>query len=163
MQELLQMYNSGNLTSLASNTFGELKRVGFNAHSGKVWLEDEDYNCLMVNGDKLDLYISTPYSGLEGFLADILNEYDLDDLHGEDKEYLEEAIIRKIWGVKLMPGEYTNKVLELVDDELLSWEQVAIACLKYMSEDDVKDMAESNEFVEAIKCGQLQRLHPKEY
>lgn len=40
----------------------------------------------------------------------------------------------------------TNKVIELVDNGLLSWETLAIACLKYMSEDDVADMARANEF-----------------
>jgi hypothetical protein len=88
--ELLNLYKSNRLTTLASNTFGELKRVGFNANSGNVWLEDEDYNCLMVNGEELDLFISTPYSGIEGFLSDILAEYDLDEIASEDKEYLED-------------------------------------------------------------------------
>ena len=87
--ELLKLYRCNRLTTLASNTFGELKRVGFNANSGNVWIEDEDSNCLMVNGEELDLHIFTPYDGIEGFLDDILEEYDLDDLHPEDKEYIE--------------------------------------------------------------------------
>jgi hypothetical protein len=86
--ELLKLYRSNSLTTLASNYFGELKRVGFNPNSGNVWLEDEDYNALMVNNDELDLFIYTPYSGIEGFLSDILDENDLDDLHQEDKDYL---------------------------------------------------------------------------
>lgn len=87
--ELLNLYKSNKLTSLASAHFGELKRVGCNVNSGNVWLEDEDYNCLMVNGEELDLFISTPYSGIEGFLDDILNEYPLNELHDDDAEYLE--------------------------------------------------------------------------
>lgn len=88
MYQLLELYAKDKISNLACDYFGEVKRVGFNQKSGNVWLEDEDYNCLMINGDRLDLFISTPYNGIEGFLDDILNEYDLDDIHVEDKEYL---------------------------------------------------------------------------
>ena len=37
----------------------------------------------------------------------------------------------------------TCKVIELVENGVLSWETVASACLQYMSEDDVADMANS--------------------
>lgn len=89
MNELLELYNGSdlNFTFLAKTTFGELKRVGFNSYSGMVWLEDEDYNCLMINGCQLDLHITTPYGGREGFLEDLLK---MDDLHEEDLEYLME-------------------------------------------------------------------------
>jgi hypothetical protein len=46
-----------------------------------------------------------------------------------------------------MTREYTNKLLELVEDGLLDRDTVIMACVKYMSEDDVKDMMESNEFI----------------
>jgi hypothetical protein len=42
--------------------------------------------------------------------------------------------------------EYTNKVLEAVEEGLLDRDMVIMACLKYMSESDVKDMCEANEF-----------------
>jgi hypothetical protein len=42
--------------------------------------------------------------------------------------------------------EYTNKILEAVEAELLDKDIVIMACLKYMSEQQVKDMAEANEF-----------------
>jgi hypothetical protein len=42
--------------------------------------------------------------------------------------------------------EATNRVLELVEEGLLDRDTVIMACLKYMSEDEVRDMAESNEF-----------------
>lgn len=35
----------------------------------------------------------------------------------------------------------TNKVIELAENGVLSWEQVARECLAEMSEDDVADMA----------------------
>lgn len=40
----------------------------------------------------------------------------------------------------------TERVLQLVEDGLLDRDTVIMACLKYMSEDDVADMAHVNEF-----------------
>lgn len=42
--------------------------------------------------------------------------------------------------------EATNKILEYVQDGLLDRDTVILACLKYMSEDEVADMAHFNEF-----------------
>lgn len=42
----------------------------------------------------------------------------------------------------------TNKILELVSDGVLDAETVLAACLASMSESDVYDMAEANEFLE---------------
>ncbi len=47
-----------------------------------------------------------------------------------------------------MTREYTNKLLEMIDDGLLDRDSVIMACVKYMSEDEVRDMMESNEFIE---------------
>ena len=44
-----------------------------------------------------------------------------------------------------MTREYTNRLIDMIDEGLLSREYVIIACLKYMSEDDVKDMMIMNE------------------
>ena len=43
---------------------------------------------------------------------------------------------------------YTNMLLELVEDGMLDKDTVIMACVKYMSEDDVKDMMQCNEFIE---------------
>ncbi len=40
----------------------------------------------------------------------------------------------------------TNRILELVEEGLLDRDTVIMACLKYMSEDEVADMAHANEF-----------------
>lgn len=42
--------------------------------------------------------------------------------------------------------EATNRILELVEEGMLDRDAVIMACLKYMSEDDVADMAHANEF-----------------
>ena len=39
-------------------------------------------------------------------------------------------------------------LLEMIDDGLIDRDLVINACLKYMSEDDVQDMMEANEFIE---------------
>ena len=47
-----------------------------------------------------------------------------------------------------MPRKHTNKVFEAVEDGLLDKDQVILCCLKYMSEDEVEDMAHVNGFFE---------------
>jgi hypothetical protein len=42
--------------------------------------------------------------------------------------------------------EATNKILEMVEEGILDRDTVIMAALKYMSEDDVADMAHANEF-----------------
>jgi uncharacterized damage-inducible protein DinB len=44
------------------------------------------------------------------------------------------------------PREITNKIYEAVDEGLLSWEQIAEAAMRFMSEDDVAKMAHNEEF-----------------
>jgi hypothetical protein len=40
----------------------------------------------------------------------------------------------------------TTRLLSLVEEGLLDKDQVIMACVKYMSEDDVADMCHANEF-----------------
>ena len=47
-----------------------------------------------------------------------------------------------------MSREYTSRLLELIEDGMLDRDTVIMACVKYMSEDDVKDMMEHNEFID---------------
>lgn len=46
-----------------------------------------------------------------------------------------------------MSREYTNKLLEMVDEGLLDKDQVIMACVLHMSEDEVQDMMKKNEFL----------------
>ena len=39
------------------------------------------------------------------------------------------------------------RLLEMADDGIISWKDLAEAALKYMSEDEVDDMAKANEFL----------------
>jgi len=42
----------------------------------------------------------------------------------------------------------TNTLIELAEQGLISWESIATACLQYMSEADVADMAHCEGFIE---------------
>jgi hypothetical protein len=46
-----------------------------------------------------------------------------------------------------MSREYTIKLLEMVEEGILDRDTVIKACVKYMSEDDVKDMMHCNEMI----------------
>lgn len=46
-----------------------------------------------------------------------------------------------------MSRKITNQLLDDIENGLLNAEDVLLACLKYMSEDDVVDMAKRNEFI----------------
>ena len=45
-----------------------------------------------------------------------------------------------------MTRQATDKILEMVEQGILDRDTVIMSCLKYMSEDDVADMAHANEF-----------------
>ena len=44
----------------------------------------------------------------------------------------------------------TNRLIELMDEGMLSGEQLALMCLGYMSEDDVADMAQQNDLTDLL-------------
>lgn len=46
-----------------------------------------------------------------------------------------------------MTRKVTNTILEMIEEGVLDRDTVINACFKYMSEDDVKDMAEANDFI----------------
>lgn len=46
-----------------------------------------------------------------------------------------------------MTRQITNRLLELVEEGVLNKDTLIMACLKYMSEDDVADMAHINELL----------------
>ncbi len=46
-----------------------------------------------------------------------------------------------------MTRQYTNRLLEMIEEGLLDKDNVIMACVKYMSEDEVGDMMKCNEFL----------------
>lgn len=50
------------------------------------------------------------------------------------------------WRAGLKPArETTNKILELIDESVLNPRDIVLMCLKWMSEDEVAEMAKANE------------------
>ena len=47
----------------------------------------------------------------------------------------------------------TNRLIELMDEGMLSPEQLALMCLGYMSEDDVSEMAKANDLTDLVDGG----------
>lgn len=47
-----------------------------------------------------------------------------------------------------MIREYTNKIIEMAEDGIIYWEDIARAALNWMSDDNVRDMAYDNLILE---------------
>lgn len=47
-----------------------------------------------------------------------------------------------------MTREATCELIEMAENGAISWETIARECLQYMSEDEVRDMAESNDWID---------------
>lgn len=47
-----------------------------------------------------------------------------------------------------MTRQATNKLLQMIEEGLIDRDLVIMACVKYMSEDEVADMCHANEFFE---------------
>lgn len=73
---------------LPENFYNEGVRVAFNACSGHVFLVNDDYQVAMMNGDRLQLWHTTGYSGLEGFIEDLIEEYNPNEINAEDADYI---------------------------------------------------------------------------
>ena len=50
--------------------------------------------------------------------------------------------------MRIDPRQYTNKLLEMVDEGLLDRDIVISAMATYLSDNDVRDMMEANEMIE---------------
>jgi Asp-tRNA(Asn)/Glu-tRNA(Gln) amidotransferase B subunit len=51
------------------------------------------------------------------------------------------------------PRQTTNRLLDLMDQGVLSAQMVAEMCLQYMSEDDVSDMVQANDLSDLVDEG----------
>lgn len=60
----------------------------FNRNSGNVFLTNSDYQVAMLNGDNLESWYFLSYHGNEGFLDELLDEYENGDIQEEDFEQL---------------------------------------------------------------------------
>lgn len=104
--ELLTAYSNGQTTKLADDYFqNDGVTIMFNQMSGYVFLTNSDYQVLMFNYGELDLFITTPYNGCEGFMDDLIEDYE--NMHHEDQEYLR----------RMMSEEQKEQITELEEAE----------------------------------------------
>ena len=61
-------------------------KIAFNSNSGHVFLVNCQYQCCMVNGDRLESFYYSPYQGIEGFFDELVEQYP--HMHHEDQEWL---------------------------------------------------------------------------
>lgn len=61
-----------------------------NQNSGNVFFTNANYDVCMMNGDTLEMWYFTPYSGHEGFADELHDEFieDGETWNAEDVEYL---------------------------------------------------------------------------
>lgn len=85
--DLLKAYASGKNNCPYFSDEGV--QLMMNQNSGNVFLTDSDANVLMMNGEDLEGFYVSPYSGHEGFFSDLLNDYD-EYWHKEDKEWMQD-------------------------------------------------------------------------
>lgn len=62
--------------------------IVMNRCSGNVFFTNADCQVCMMNGDKLETYYTTPYSGYEGFLDELIADFDPDTWNQEVIDFL---------------------------------------------------------------------------
>jgi len=89
-KEVLDIMQAWDKKGLPNNFYLENVRFAYNRNSGCVFLVNDDCQVLMMNGDVLEEFYTSPYEGHEGFIDDLFDEYmsDTDAWHIEDAEWL---------------------------------------------------------------------------
>lgn len=91
--ELLNAYVEHKDTGHCLDRFGDGVKIGFNFHSGNVWLEDEDYNCLMLDyKDQLYQFYFLGYAGTEGGAAELFELFEDGEIDPEDYDQLADIL-----------------------------------------------------------------------
>ena len=86
-------------------------RIEFNPNSGYVFLTNDNFDCCMeVNGELLSWYF-LGYHGYEGFLEDLIDEYDRGQIESEDWEELADIAERN--GFEEKANEIREKLKEV--------------------------------------------------
>lgn len=108
--ELLNAYSKGNYDCPYFMNDGV--QVMMNKNSGNVFLINDECQVLMMNGNKLEGFYSSPYSGYEGFIDELIADWN-EDWHKDDSEWLYE--LADDWGVlDELPEELTYLVSQFI-------------------------------------------------
>lgn len=91
--KLLTAYTEHEDTGHCLDRFGSEVKIGMNYNSGYVWLEDEEYNCLMLddNNQLFQLYYLS-YAGTEGGAEELWEKFEEGEIDPEDYEQLAEIL-----------------------------------------------------------------------
>lgn len=76
---------------LPDNFRNEGVRPALNRSSGHVFLVNDGSDCCMLNNGRLEIWHSTPYSGLEGFIMDFLAHIRPGEIPRGDARYIIQA------------------------------------------------------------------------
>jgi len=89
--DLLRMYLMDDMTSIANDYFvDDDVQLGYNDSSGIVFITNSEYQVLVRDGNRLDLFIVLPWTGIEGTLDKLLVDlkYNADDFGFDDLDDL---------------------------------------------------------------------------
>ena len=85
LEELLKAMRE---QGLPKDFYNEEVHPMMNQLSGNVFLTNSDYQVAMLNGEKLESFYFLSYHGNEGFLDELIDEYDNGNIKTEDFEQL---------------------------------------------------------------------------
>ena len=85
LEELLKAMRE---QGLPDDFYDEEVHPMMNKYSGNVFLTNSDYQVAMMNGDSLESFYTLSYHGNEGFLDELLIDYDNGNIQEEDWEQL---------------------------------------------------------------------------
>ena len=85
LEELLKAMRE---QGLPDDFYDEEVHPMMNRYSGNVFLTNSDYQVAMMNGDSLESFYTLSYHGNEGFLDELLIDYDNGNIQEEDWEQL---------------------------------------------------------------------------
>ena len=106
-EKVRDILNAWGSHGLPFDFYNDGVKIGFNRNSGNVFLVNSDYQCCMVNGDKLESFYCTPYKGIEGFFDELVEEYS--HMHHEDQEWLRD-VAKTIERLNELPALEENEV-----------------------------------------------------
>lgn len=91
--KLLTAYTEHNDTGHCLDRFGSEVKLALNKNSGFVWLEDEEYSCLMLDdNDQLYQFYFLDYAGTEGSAEELYEKFEDGDIDPEDYEQLADIL-----------------------------------------------------------------------
>ena len=106
--DTLKAYANGNWECPYFSSEGV--QIMMNHNSGNVFLTDSECNVLMMNGDSLEGFYASPYSGHKGFFSDLVNEWN-DQWNEEDTEWLKQ-LAADLNKTEELPEELTTEEQE---------------------------------------------------